>query len=246
MKNLFIVLSISLLIASCSKENSNSSTNNTSSYLKSMIINSAKSDIDLEFASYYSETENKFLSFLNAAYFADKKTEAIVTFNDIVISKLENHYVNSPYFNKNSTSGYEEASLKAIGNTGVFKVTNSSTINDFSSDIYIPIAIQPTISYTNEGIKMAWNIDSKIDNDVFGVMVNYTPANDNSKDIVKYYKFSQKTGNAMIPISDLQDVPYQGKINLTYARGVYFDKKIDEKLVRTFSYTYGDASVFKD
>lgn len=245
MKNLLILLSISFIIFSCQKENSTTS-NNSSSFIKSMVVSSTRADVELEFASYYSETEGKYLSFKNAAYFSDNNTEANVTFGGIEIAKLNNHYENSPYSNENSTNGYIESSTHAIGQVGTFNVAGSSTINDFSSDIYIPIAINATYVCDAEGIQINWNIDPRIDNNIFGVLINYTPNDNDSKDVIKYYQFNQNEGSAIIPISDLFDAPSGAKINLTYARGVYFDEEMSGKIVRTFAYTYGDGIVFKN
>ncbi|HHH54578.1 MAG TPA: hypothetical protein ENK91_13035 [Bacteroidetes bacterium] len=249
MKNLFYFLLAVLLFSNCTKDETvNDSTNNLLSLdLRSFYQNGSDEYADFIFSAFYDPTDET-SRFSNEVRFSDESTDGDVFFNGTKIPVFKTPYfigyMNSYNSNPNSTENFDVVCRKSVGKIGNFKASGFNNISDFDIDINIPEYITPQIISNSNGIKISWNIDTKLNNDIFGVLLNYDDGTEFGG-LLKSYIFDQNSGQGLINISDLNSVPSGSRIRIYYIRGNTVEKTIDDKLIKAIAYTYGSKTVKK-
>jgi hypothetical protein len=226
-------------ISSCQKETPEASKLSAPEMYNILKSTSGSVDLYMVVAFQYNLRSNLPTSFQNHVHFFSKKTEAEVKFNGIPIAVLPNQGYLNDDGTTSFTPNYQQVTKEAIGHNANFSVANSSEVENFSTEIYVPQPIKSNFNKNNNQLNITWNVDVNIDNDFLLVHLVYDIGNETHNEIKT---LSQSAGSGTI---DVSHIPAGTHTTVEFYRGVYKDEKISGKLVRTVAYTYTFGGSFK-
>lgn len=234
---------MAIVFTNCSKNSSEEDfTTNQDFNLRSLFDSDLNYDVSFEFSASYDPVSEK-SNFTTKAQFVNGAIDGDVFFNSTPIPVFENRFLNDYNVNPNSFENFDLGCKKAIGTIGKFEAKNFNSISDFEVNSYIPQFISPVIISNTNGISINWNIDTNLNNNIFGVLLTYDNANGTG--VAKSYFFDQSLGNGNINNTELISIPQGTRIKLFYTRGNVLYKDIADKKIRVVAYTFGSKTVIK-